>query len=250
MAKRKPPPFSAAELDEICRLLADTETGLTGSQIGQALAQIRVKDTHPTLTKWKRLFNALGRRQQMDGSADRVLAFISLALAPVRYRGQPELYSDRRDAVNVTLAFRGLEFKEDGRFHRVAAAKTLTEAEERANRLRAALDRRGVHTDVLAFCKVEFLQKNSFHAVLEATKSVAEKIRARTGLTSDGARLVDDAFNGSSPKLRINGFSTESEKSEQRGFANLLKGLFGTFRNPTAHAPRVSWSMSEEMHSI
>jgi nitrogenase molybdenum-iron protein alpha/beta subunit len=35
------------------------------------------------------------------------------------------------------------------------------------------------------------------------------------------------------------------EKSGQRGFTNLLKGLFGTFRNPTAHARRIKWNMSE-----
>jgi uncharacterized protein (TIGR02391 family) len=33
--------------------------------------------------------------------------------------------------------------------------------------------------------------------------------------------------------------------SEQRGFANLVKGAFGMFRNPTAHAPRIHWSMGK-----
>ncbi len=41
----------------------------------------------------------------------------------------------------------------------------------------------------------------------------------------------------------INSFKTESEKSEQRGFANLVKGTFGMFRNPTAHAPRIHWPL-------
>ena len=43
----------------------------------------------------------------------------------------------------------------------------------------------------------------------------------------------------------INSLQTESEKSEQRGFANLLKGTFSMFRNPTAHAPRVHWKMDK-----
>ncbi|GAI25988.1 unnamed protein product, partial [marine sediment metagenome] len=83
------------------------------------------------------------------------------------------------------------------------------------------------------------LQDNYFHAVLEATKSVASKVRLMTGLNSDGAQLIDDAFGGSNPILKINAFETDTEKSEQRGFTNLAKGLFGTFRNPTAHAPKI-----------
>ena len=46
--------------------------------------------------------------------------------------------------------------------------------------------------------------------------------------------------------LRINALANESHRSEQHGFATLLVGMFGTFRNPTAHAPRISWPMSEE----
>jgi uncharacterized protein (TIGR02391 family) len=90
------------------------------------------------------------------------------------------------------------------------------------------------------------VQNNAFHAVLEASKSVAEKIRRKAALQSDGAHLVDEALGGDSPRLRINTFHTESEKSEQRGFANLVKGLFGVFRNPTAHTLRVAWNMSDE----
>ncbi|MCW8106921.1 TIGR02391 family protein, partial [Alteromonas ponticola] len=32
----------------------------------------------------------------------------------------------------------------------------------------------------------------------------------------------------------------------KKGFANFLKGVFGTFRNTTAHAPRVTWVIEEQ----
>ena len=35
-----------------------------------------------------------------------------------------------------------------------------------------------MHPDVLAFCRAELLQQNYFHAVLEASKSVADKLRS------------------------------------------------------------------------
>ena len=76
-------------------------------------------------------------------------------------------------------------------------------------------------------------------------KSVAAKMRAKTGLTDDGATLVDRALGGAPPMIAINPLSSESERGEQRGFANLVKGTFGMFRNPTAHEPRIYWPMSK-----
>jgi uncharacterized protein (TIGR02391 family) len=123
---------------------------------------------------------------------------------------------------------------------------TLSEAEKKSKELRTDLINRGVHPDVLKFCKEELLQKNYFHAVLEATKSVAEKIRHRTGLLDDGAPLADRALGGNPPMLAINALTSESEKSEQKGFLNLVKGMFGMFRNPTAHSAKIEWQMNKE----
>jgi hypothetical protein len=47
--------------------------------------------------------------------------------------------------------------------------------------------------------------------------------------------------------VRINGYRTDSEPIEHRGFAHLLKGVFGSFRNPPAHTPcaTVGWALTE-----
>ena len=37
-----------------------------------------------------------------------------------------------------------------------------------------------------------------------------------------------------------------TERSEHTGLMNLLKGLFGTFRNTTAHAPKIKWVINEQ----
>lgn len=57
---------------------------------------------------------------------------------------------------------------------------------------------------------------------------------------------MNRAFSGQQPVLALGPLSTESEKSEQRGFAHLLIGLFGAVRNPLAHAPKANWPMSEQ----
>lgn len=103
-----------------------------------------------------------------------------------------------------------------------------------------------MHADVLRFCREELLADNYFHAILEAAKSVADKIRQRTGLSDDGGVLVDRALGGEIPLLAINSLKTDSEKSEQKGFANLVKGTFGMFRNTTAHAPRITWAINKD----
>lgn len=105
-----------------------------------------------------------------------------------------------------------------------------------------------MHPDVLAFCRAELVQRNYFHAVFEATKSVADKIRTRTGLKSDGGQLVDDAFGikGGMPALAFNLLQSPTEESEHKGLAMLVKGMFGTFRNTTAHAPKISWPIGLE----
>jgi uncharacterized protein (TIGR02391 family) len=153
--------------------------------------------------------------------------------------GQPAMLNER-------LLLSGLQIREDGKVARVTPAGTLAEAQARANAVKAELARRGVHPDVLHFCLAELMQENYFHAVLEACKSVAEKLRVLAGLDGDGAPLIDAACSGKPvPIVMFNALETASERSEQSGLATLMKGLFGTFRNPTAHAPKVLWATDQ-----
>lgn len=102
---------------------------------------------------------------------------------------------------------------------------------------------------MLRFCKAELLVDNYFHAVFEAVKSVAEKLRTRTGLISDGAALVDEALasgKAGHPRLALNALATDTQKNEQAGLMNIIKGLFSAFRNTTAHAPKITWPISEQ----
>jgi uncharacterized protein (TIGR02391 family) len=170
-------------------------------------------------------------------------------MEPVRYTGQRDLFEDRRTELNQVFIFCGYSLEKNGRLRKQPAAVTLDEAHERANRLKNELRRRGVHHDVLTFCKAELIQNNYFHAVFEATKSVADKIRCMSGLSGDGARLVDLAFGigqGGTPFLAFNTLQTETERDEQKGLMNLMKGMFGAFRNVTAHAPKISWNVTEQ----
>lgn len=238
--------FSQSELEAIAAALADTSEGLTGSEIGHILATLQMADPTPTMTKWKRLHNAFVERQNHSHNRRAILQFIREAMRPARYAKQLDRFEPLRSNLNRALAFSGLAVNAAGELSAVSQAQTLPEAVQRANELRVDLTRRGVHADVLRFCRAELVVDNYFHAVLEATKSIADKLRTRTGLTEDGAKLVDATLCGSSPRVAINSLTTDSYRSEQSGFANLVKGTFGMFRNPTAHEARILWAMSKE----
>jgi uncharacterized protein (TIGR02391 family) len=246
--------FSQSELKAIAAALGDTSDGLTGSEIGHILATLKMADPAPMVTKWKRLHDAFVERQNHSQNRRAIMEFIRQAMRPERHVKRPERFEPMRANLNRALAFSGLAVSVTGEISAVVRAETLTEAQRRADDLRADLTRRGVHPDVLRFCRAELVADNYFHAVLEATKSIADKLRTKSGIAEDGAKLVDIALCGSAPRRAINDLSTESLRSEQSGFANLIKGTFGMFRNPTAHEARILWAMgkddAEDLHSL
>lgn len=192
---------------------------------------------------------ALLARQAHDGAANCIIRFVTEAMQPVRYREVPGLFSARQDALNEVLVFLGLRVNDDGRVARGARADNLSEAAKHANSLRAELRRRGVHPEVLRYCSQEVLERNPFHAALEAAKSIPERLRTMCGESGDGAKLIDSTLalgQGGTPRVAINALSTESERDEQSGFATLCKGMLAMFRNPVAHDPRLSRSVNDD----
>lgn len=236
-------PFTTGQLEHLARIVGESTTG---GELDRLLREARLPPSDIS-TKWRRLRDSFECVQARDSTGNAVAPFVKLALAPDRFFGARETHDRLCASVNEFLSFAGLELRNNGKLVRVAAAKTLGEAELRADRLKAKLRARDVHPDVRTFRRAELLQENYFHAVLEAAKSVAEKIRVRTGLAGDAAALVDAAFTtkGNMPPLAFNRLVDPNEVSEHRGMATMIKGFFMTFRNPTAHAPKVQWAINE-----
>src|SRR5690606_5945744 len=132
------------------------------------------------ITKWKRLYNAFAHYQNTYKRSKKILNFIQSTLRPIRYADNNELYESYRRDINKRLLFLGFELQENGRYRKTLEAKTITEADSRADSLKQKLKDREVHNDVLKFCRAELLQDNYFHAVFETAKSVADKIREKS----------------------------------------------------------------------
>ncbi len=237
------PVFPEGQIEALARLLGECGSG---SDITRVLHDRGLVDNSGQSTKWRRLYSIFLERQRLDRCANRILDFIQSFLIPARFVGRSQEFEERRRELNVILAFSGLEYGPDGKFHRREVAQTLAAAEQRALTLRTKFQGRPIHAEVLKYCRAELLQDNYFHAVFEAAKGLAQRIRDLSGIQDDGADLVDRVFSVENPILAFNTLCTKTEKSEHKGFALLLKGCFGSARNPLAHGPKILWQGEDD----
>lgn len=246
MSKKIFNPIDSGTLEGIAKILADTEYGLTGSELSKYIPESDLKDVDPSNTKWKRLYNSFIDKQNRCNNSNSILKFIHVSLSPTRFIGRNDKFEDIRAKLNKQLSFIGLQFNEKGIFNPVIKATTISEAEQRVNRFKSKLENRNIHSKIYLYCNEELITENYFHSVFEAVKSIAEEIRKKSNLTLDGAELIDKALSVTNPLIKINTLHTETEQSEQKGFSNLIKGVFGMFRNTTAHSPKIVWEISED----
>ena len=113
--KNRIPPFPAERLEAISKVLADTETGLTGSPIDHQLWNSNLPNPTPDMTKWVRLYYAFMEFQNEHQVGNHVIVFIKPALDPARYVEEPAVFRFRRDRLNAMLAFCGYAVGEAGR---------------------------------------------------------------------------------------------------------------------------------------
>ena len=236
--------FRDADLETLARISGDFGTG---SDIDRMLARMEIVDRSGESTKWKKLFWVFSDLQRRDRCANGVLNLVGNLLEPGRFAGKTDEFERLRESLNNLLLLRGIECDEGGQFRPVKAAATLSEAERRASAISEKLRDRRIHTEVSRYCHAELMQENYFHAVFEAVKGLADRIRDMSGIDGDGDRLVSDVFLGNAPALAINTLQTEAERGQQRGFAALLKACFAAIRNPIAHEPRIFWQGEDDV---
>ncbi|MFF2206166.1 hypothetical protein [Streptomyces sp. NPDC058145] len=128
----KYPLWSVATVTAVADVLAATDDGLSGREIGHLLAQTGVADADGS-NKRERLARALLIWQARDQASNCVIRFISEALAPVRYTQQPAVFSRRRDDLNEVLVHIGLRVNDEGKVASGPAASTLDQAARHAN---------------------------------------------------------------------------------------------------------------------
>lgn len=237
------PKIPESQIEGLAKVLGECGSG---TDISRVLENQGIVDDSGESTKWRRLYRVFLNVQNRDGSANRILAFVRSFLDPARFVRRQTTFEEHREELNAVLAFSGLSYGPDGKFRRQKPAQTLDEAERRVETIRAKFRDRRLHPEVLKYCKTELMHENYFHAVFEATKGLAQRIRDLAKVQGDGAALVDHVFSTRQPLLAFNSLRTDTEKSQHRGFAALLKGCFSAVRNPLAHEPKVLWEGEDD----
>lgn len=238
-------PIDGAVLEQVAR---DIGEAYSGSVLTRVFALAGIDDfLGEGSTKWTRVYEALNKRQARDRAANAVLGFIQVAANPARFQDGRYSHPVLLDNLNRALSFAGYKVNENGTIRLVDKATTLPEAERRVESVTRELRRRNIHPEVMRCCEKELLQKDLFHGVHEGTKSAFGRLRKATGSTLDGSALVDFCFGASSgvPRVAVNTFTSETEKSDHTGLASMLKGAYGMWRNTTAHALRADMDIVE-----
>lgn len=99
---------------------------------------------------------------------------------------------------------------------------------------------RNIHTDLPPNVRELFDDGHFPQATELAFKYLDKEIQRHSGLTAEsGFKLMMAAFDGASPKVKLNALVTISEKDEQEGFRFVFAGGMKGIRNPRAHDPGI-----------
>lgn len=72
-------------------------------------------------------------------------------------------------------------------------------------------------------------------AILAGTKYLTDVLRQKGNVEGDGAQLVGQVLGGNAPSFPLNKLQSVSEKDEQKGIEQLLRGYYIGIRNPRTH---------------
>jgi len=92
-----------------------------------------------------------------------------------------------------------------------------------------------VSEDIYLVIKNKYDNQLYSDAILDSIKYLTNIIREKSKVDGDGAGLIGQAFGGQSPKIKINKMATTSEIDEQKGYEQILRGIYCGIRNPRSH---------------
>lgn len=250
--------FTEQNLHNISAIIADTNRGLTRSELERHLRESKITLVNDGsfnngiyykmgLNKRDWLYNCFANEINNTHSFNKIIKFIEIAMNPINYTKleEREKYQFILEELNKVLLLLGYQIDSSGKLIEIAKANNLDEVDRRVNSLKKRLYDRNIHSEVTKYCIQDYLRRDYFDTVFEATKGLAERVREISGLNSDGNELFQNAFATKDPYVILNMLATDSEKNEYNGLKELLIALFHLVRNPMAHTPKINWKQNE-----
>jgi len=100
-------------------------------------------------------------------------------------------------------------------------------------------DRRNIHPDLPAKVRELFDDGHYPEASEHAFKHLDKKVQHHSGISESGFKLMMAAFDGATPKVKLNALATTSDEDEQEGYRFMFAGGMRGIRNPRAHEPTI-----------
>ncbi|MGO2265821.1 MAG: TIGR02391 family protein [Vagococcus salmoninarum] len=237
-------------IEIVSRVLAEE---LTGYKIDKMFAFLNFKNFDEamnkgyTSTKWKRLNESIIHECRQKSNATPLFRAIEYITQPAEYIDEPTNWENLLSSLNKKLIFYGYMINDSGKVSEIDAVTSFSDAQKRLTSFTDRLSNYETHPEVLKYCSNELFSENYFHAILEASKGLLQRVRDLSMSTSDGSTLINEVFINKNPILVIEGnrIETSSEKSEYNGLKSLLNTIVYFYRNPKAHEPKLYNHSSE-----
>lgn len=100
-------------------------------------------------------------------------------------------------------------------------------------------DERNIHPDIAKVSMKLFDDGHYAQATFEALKYIDNQVKAISGIEETGFSLMMNAFNETSPKIKLTDLVTISDKDEQKGYRYVFAGIMSGVRNPRGHDNRI-----------
>lgn len=96
-------------------------------------------------------------------------------------------------------------------------------------------EERNVHPEIDEITKKLFDDGHYSQATFEAFKFIDKKVQEFSKLNESGYKLMMQAFNEASPKIKLTKLENQSEKDVQQGYKFIFSGSILAIRNPRGH---------------
>ncbi|MBO0456320.1 TIGR02391 family protein [Enterococcus hulanensis] len=198
-------------------------------------------------TKWRRIENTLLEECRKKKSSKPVFTLCQQILNPAAFIKTPDIWNTARQEVNGILLFYGYQLNDLGKIELSEKVSSFTEAQKRLMSFEKKIAFHEIHPEVSKYCREELFFEDYFHAILEASKGILERIRHISQVEKDGSSLIEEVFIVKRPIILIKGnmLNTLTERSEYNGLKSLLNTIVYMYRNPQAHEPKLYNPKSE-----
>lgn len=127
----------------------------------------------------------------------------------------------------------------------VRRAHLFSDEEVTLEPIEHSFDIRNIHPSIPEHVKKLFDNGHYSQATFEAFKFLDKEVARLSKIKETGYKLMMEAFQDSSPAIKLSDLNTRSGKDEQKGYQFIFSGSVMAVRNPRGHEYKIRDSIDE-----